>query len=216
MKQGRQQGNDAPEGSHSGPDPLLPFRPLEALLNRGIRASTDATRRCRELEGTRFRIELDGLGLGFTLRSSGEAVLLVAGTEADARLAGTPLSLARLAATGDERLLRSKAVRISGDPLVARDFRELIALAAPDFEEELARLVGDVAARQVGNLARHLAGWGLDAADRLSRSLAEYLQEESRELPARAELEAFLDAVDELAAAADRLEARLGQLEGRG
>jgi ubiquinone biosynthesis accessory factor UbiJ len=189
------------------------LRPLEALLNRGIRDSSDAARRCRELQGSSFRIELEGLGIGFTLRSAGDTLKLAAEAEADARLSGTPISLARLAASGDEGLLRSKAVSISGDPLIARDFRELLALAAPDFEEVLARLVGDLAAHQLGSLARGLAGWGLDAADRLSHSFAEYLQEESRELPSRPELEAYLDAVDELAGAVDRLEARLRRLE---
>jgi ubiquinone biosynthesis protein UbiJ len=193
----------------------LVFQPLEALLNRGLRASTDASRRCRALQGSSFRIELDGLGLGFTLASLGDTIELSQRPQADATLSGSPLSLARLVATGDEGLLRTKAVRISGDPMVARDFRELIALAVPDFEEELARLVGDVAAVQISKLARGVTGWGLDAADRLSRSMAEYFQEESRELPSRAEVEAFLDAVDALAGAADRLDARLCRLERR-
>lgn len=185
------------------------FQPLEALLNRGISASSDATRRCRALQGASFRIELESLGLGLTLVSTGDSITLHEAAEADARLSGTPGALARFAATGDEALLRSRAVRISGDPLVASDFRDLISIAAPNFEEELARLVGDVAARQVGNFVRGFAGWGLDAADRLSLSFAEYLQEESRDLPARAEIEAFLDDVDRLAADVARLEARI-------
>jgi ubiquinone biosynthesis accessory factor UbiJ len=189
------------------------FQPLESLLNRGIRGSTDATRRCRALEGRSFRIELDGLGLGLTLESRGDVVALVDRAEADACLGGTPGALARLAATGDEAMLRARAARLNGDPLVARDFGQLISLAAPDFEEELARLVGDLAARQAGNLFRGLRHWGLDAADRLSRTLAEYLQEESRDLPARAEVESFLDGVDALAGDVSRLEARLRRLE---
>ena len=189
------------------------FQPLESLLNRGIRGSTDATRRCRALQGRSFRLELDGLGLGLTLESRGDGVALIDRREADACLAGTPGALARLAATGDEALLRARAARLSGDPIVARDFAELISLAAPDFEEELARLVGDLAARQAGNLFRGLRNWGLDAADRLAHTLAEYLQEESRDLPARAEIESFLDGVDELAADVARLEARLRRLE---
>lgn len=189
------------------------FESLAALLNRGIRASTDATQRCRALEGASFRIEAEGTGLGLTLVSTGDAVELRELPQADATLSGTPGALARLAATGDESLLRSRTLRISGDPLVASDFRDLIALAAPDFEEELSRHVGDLAARQVGNLLRGFRGWGLDAADRLSRSFAEYLQEESRDLPARAEIEAFLDGVDELAADVARLEAHIRRLE---
>jgi ubiquinone biosynthesis protein UbiJ len=189
------------------------FGPLESLLNRGIRGSTDATRRCRELAGRSFRIELDGLNLGLTLVSRGDHVALSRTGAADACLSGSPGALARLAASGDEGLLRSRTVRISGDPLVAKDFRDLIDIAAPDFEDELARLVGDVAARQAGNLLRGLGSWGLDAADRLSRTVAEYLQEESRDLPARAEVEAFLDRVDRLAEDVARAEARLRRLE---
>lgn len=189
------------------------FQPLEALLNRGIRGSSDATRRCRALEGASFRIELDDLGLGLTFASMGDSVAIQEQATADATLSGTPGALARLAATGDEGLLRSRAVRISGDPLVARDFRDLISIAAPELEEELARLVGDLPARQAGNFLRGLAGWGLDAADRLSRSFAEFLQEESRDLPARPEVEIFLDDVDVLAADTARLEARIRRLE---
>lgn len=189
------------------------FEPLQALLNRGIRGSSDATQRCRALEGMSFRIEAEGIGLGLTLASVGDSVTILDQPEADARLSGTPGSLARLVATGDEELLRSRAVRINGDPIVARDFRELISIAAPDFEEELSRLVGDFAARQVGSFVRGFSAWGLDAADRLSRSVAEFLQEESRELPAGPEVEAFLDAVDELAGDAARLEARILGME---
>jgi ubiquinone biosynthesis accessory factor UbiJ len=189
------------------------FEPLEALLNRGIRASTDATQRCRALAGSSFRIELDGLGLGVTIVSTGDFVALRDEAQPDACLSGTPGALARLVATGDEELLRSKIVRMRGDPLIARDYRELISLAAPDFEEELSGLVGDIAARQLANFARGFADWGFDAADRLSRSFAEYLQEESRDLPARPEVEAFLDAVDDLAGHVARLEARIECLE---
>jgi ubiquinone biosynthesis protein UbiJ len=192
------------------------FDPLVALLNRGIAGSSDATRRCRALEGASFRIEFDGLGLGLTLVAHNERIALRDQPAADACLSGTPGALARLVATGDEALLRSRAVRINGDPMVARDFRELIAIAAPDFEEELSRLVGDVAARQVGNFLRGFTGWSLDAADRLSRTLAEYLQEESRDLPARAEVEAFLDGVDDAAGDLARFEARLRRLEEAG
>jgi len=73
-----------------------------------------------------------------------------------------------------------------------------------------------VAARQAGKLFRGLREWGMDSADRLSRTLAEYLQEESRDLPTRHEVEAFLDEVDTVAGDVARLEARLRRLEQAG
>ena len=46
-------------------------------------------------------------------------------------------------------------------------------------------------------------------------NIAEYLQEEGRDLVNRTELEEFLPGVDELRDTADRVEARLGRLEAR-
>ncbi len=46
-------------------------------------------------------------------------------------------------------------------------------------------------------------------------NLAEYLQEESRDLVSKPELEEFLLGVDQLRETADRVEARLARLEQR-
>ena len=50
---------------------------------------------------------------------------------------------------------------------------------------------------------------------RKSENIAEYLQEESRDLPARAEIDEFLEGVDRVREAIDRIEARIGALERR-
>ena len=57
--------------------------------------------------------------------------------------------------------------------------------------------------------------WGRKAADSFSQNVAEYLQEEGRDVPTRVELEEFLESVDHLREATDRLEARLTRLESR-
>ena len=98
---------------------------------------------------------------------------------------------------------------------LAQRFQGLLQLAQPDFEEELARVIGDVAAHQVANVARGFLDWGRKAADSFSQNVAEYLQEEGRDVPTRVELEEFLESVDHLRSDADRLEARLSRLESR-
>jgi ubiquinone biosynthesis protein UbiJ len=45
--------------------------------------------------------------------------------------------------------------------------------------------------------------------------VAEYLQEEGRDVPTRVEVEEFLEAVDQLREATDRLDARLSRAESR-
>jgi len=54
---------------------------------------------------------------------------------------------------------------------------------------------------------------GLDP--RLAQSAAEYVTEESRDVVARAELDAFLDDVDVLREDVDRLAARVARIGGR-
>ncbi len=51
------------------------------------------------------------------------------------------------------------------------------------------------------------------AGRRFGENIAEYLQEESRALVNKTELEEFLRGVDELREASDRIEARLRRLE---
>ena len=134
---------------------------------------------------------------------------------ADATLAGTPLALLALVGPGAEDRLRGSGIQIAGDAEIAQRFRELLQQAQPDFEEELSGIFGDLAAHQIANFARGLFDWGRKAADSLATNVAEYLQEEGRDVPTRVELDEFLESVDQLREAADRAEARLGHAESR-
>ena len=118
-------------------------------------------------------------------------------------------------ATPIEGRLAGASVRIVGDAEVAGAFEKLLKHARPDLEEELARLVGDVPAHQVARAARGVVAWGKMAADSFARNVGEFLTEESRDVPPRAELEHFLAGVDRVREDADRAEARLRLLEER-
>lgn len=191
------------------------MEPFEALINRGIAGSTEATRLCAELDGKVLELDLAGLPIALRLASLDGQLRFDDDNErpADCRIGGMPISLMRLAITGDQDSLRSGTVTLSGDPVLARDFEKLLDLAKPDWEEELSRLVGDVAAHQLGNLARGFLEWGNNAAATLSQDVGEFLQEESRDLPTRFEVDEFLDAVDRLGADTSRVEKRIERLE---
>jgi ubiquinone biosynthesis protein UbiJ len=105
--------------------------------------------------------------------------------------------------------------QVRGDAEVAAAFRELLSLARPDFEEELSRTIGDLAARRIGLLARETLSWTRQFARSFGENIAEYLQEESRDLVSKPELEEFMRGVDELREAGDRIAARLKRLELR-
>jgi ubiquinone biosynthesis protein UbiJ len=188
---------------------------LEEVLNRNVAGSRRAQELTRKLDGRALELEFQGTPIRIYLEAREGRLTLAERREAaaDARLSGTPLSLLALAGPGAEGWLRSGSVRIEGDADIAQSFQELLEQTRPDFEEELSRAIGDVAARRVANLAREVLSFGRRATDSLGTSAAEYLQEEGRDLPVRLEVEEFLKDVDRLRDDADRLEARIARME---
>ena len=188
---------------------------LEAVLNRNVADSRRAQALARQLDGRVMSLNVEGTPLAFYFRAEGGRLSLAPrpATPADASLSGTPIALLALAGPKAEGALRKGGVRIEGDAEIAQKFRDLLEQAQPDFEEELARVLGDVAARRVANAARGLFDWGRKAAGSLTGSVVEYLQEEGRDLPTRVEVDEFLEGVDRLRDDAERLEAKLVHLE---
>jgi len=188
--------------------------PLAALLNRGIADSVSARSLCHELEGKSLDIELDPPGILTRLSAAGGELQISDPAEgaADASLKGGLLGFNRLLFGDAQAVLRSGAVRLGGDTEVAQQFQSLLEFARPEPEEELSRLIGDVAAHQVGQATRGLVSWAGAAADSFSRSLTEFLQEESRDLPTRYEVDEFLGEVDRLANDVERTAVRLQRL----
>ena len=98
------------------------------------------------------------------------------------------------------------------DQHFAEEFQRLLNFAKPDLEEELSAVVGDVAAHRIGEVARGLGKWGRDASAVMGANLREYLQEESRDVPSRYEVDRFSKRVGSLRDDIDRLEARIKRL----
>jgi ubiquinone biosynthesis protein UbiJ len=190
---------------------------LEALLNRNIAGSAAARSLCQRLDAKVMALHVEGLPLSIYFKSQDGRMAL--DTDHDgtpsAMLSGTPLSLLRLAGAQPEAALRAGAIHIQGDAEVAQAFSELLKHARPDLEEELSRVIGDTAAHQVGNVARSVIGFAQRATETFSQNVAEYLQEEGRDVPSRTEAEEFIAGVDALREDVDRLEAKIGMFERR-
>jgi ubiquinone biosynthesis protein UbiJ len=107
------------------------------------------------------------------------------------------------------------SVQIRGDAEIANLYRELFTAARPDLEEELSRWVGDLPARHLSQLARSVRTWARRARRTAGENIAEYLQEEGRDLVTQPEMEEFLRGVDAVRDGAERVEARLKGLEQR-
>ncbi len=194
------------------------WAPLEITINRYLRMDPDAFTVLTSLEGKVIGIEFRGFDVAFFLKV-GKGAIHVLGDyegEPDTRLVGTPIALTKLglSSQGGDGLFAGD-VEIRGDIETGRRFKRFLDGIDIDWEEQLSHLVGDVIAHQVGNAVRGAVAWGRQAVDTISQDAAEYLQEESRDLPRPEEVEAFLGDVDVLRADADRLAARVKRLQER-
>lgn len=111
---------------------------------------------------------------------------------------------------GEEHFVRS--LEVTGDPQLAAEVMVLVRQLRWDVEEDLSKLVGDIAAHRLATAARDFAAWQADAARRLGESLADYAVEEKRMLVGRADLESLSAAVARLRDALERLEKRVQRL----
>jgi ubiquinone biosynthesis accessory factor UbiJ len=191
--------------------------PLEALLNRTIAQSAQARSACQRLDGRLLCVRLEGTPLTLYMKGRGERLTLTATSDgaADATLSGTPLALARMTGEKPDDVVRANAVRFEGDAEVAESFNKLFKLARPDWEEELSRVVGDVAAYQIGKALRGAAQFARRAGRTFEQNISEYLQEESRDVPTRIEADEFADAVDTMRNDVERAAARVARLLAR-
>jgi ubiquinone biosynthesis protein UbiJ len=188
----------------------------EALLNRGIDASTRAATLARRLEGTSLHVDIEGITRLRVATVGGRLALVTADeVEADATISGTPPALLQLFRGGTNRVGGRPAALIRGNAEIANMYRELFVLARPDPEEELSRWLGDFAARRLSQFARRAIEAARHARRTAGENIAEYLQEEGRDLVNKTELEEFLRHVDALRETADRIEARLALVERR-
>jgi ubiquinone biosynthesis protein UbiJ len=188
--------------------------PLEGALNRAIGTQGQAMALLRRLDGKSLQLEVSGLP-GVRAAAAGARLALLSGDDspADATISGSAASLLGMMGGAAPRAAQGGSVQVRGDAEVAALYRELFALARPDPEEEVARLLGDVPARRLGNLARAAGSWLRTAGRTAGANVAEYLTEESRDVASRTELEEFVRGVDEAREAVDRLDARLRHLE---
>jgi ubiquinone biosynthesis protein UbiJ len=130
-------------------------------------------------------------------------------------LRGPPFSLLRLLRSGGGRPLFDGEVQVEGDMGVLQDLHACLAALDVDWEELLARWVGDVAAHGIARQARALAGWVGEGRESLGLDLKEYLWEEARLLPRQEAVAEYLSAVDALRDDVERLTKRVDRLAAR-
>lgn len=193
---------------------------LDAMINRYLLLDPEIAQKISAFEGRVIAIELQGINKKFYLFPQGTlqdaCIKLTEQYEGkpDTVLKGTPVALFKMGIASDVAPMMLKGeVEISGDMRLGREFKKLLAEMDVDWEENLASLIGDAPAHQLTRVAKQFTHWASKAKKSIATDISEYLQEESRDVVAGAELEMFYEDVDELRDDVDRLQARLDALK---
>ncbi|WP_432744031.1 SCP2 sterol-binding domain-containing protein [Methylobacter sp. G7] len=195
--------------------PLL-IGALEATLNQYLALDQDSGY---------FLTPLAGKVIAVTIQPFDETIYLCPTTDsiqcldqfpepADTRLTGSiwALGLMGLSST-PMRSVFSGEVKIEGDMQTGRKFQELFAKLDIDLEEKLSRFTGDIIAHNVANFFRAGQNWSKESLETFQLNAAEFLQEETRDLPSAPEVDIYFAQVDELRSDFDRLQSKIERLE---
>ncbi len=186
-------------------------RPLLAALNHLLASAPWARARLSPFAGRRARCLLPPIGVAFEVTSDG----FLAPVEEDPAVADvlirlpddTPFKLAQ----GLEKAMAQASVEGNAEFATALSF--VFRNLRWDFEEDLSRFVGDVAAHRLVLAASRLADWQRRAVTNLAENLAEYLLHENRLLAPRDELNALREGIARLNGELARVESRLASIK---
>ena len=188
---------------------------LAKAINQGANASPAVREVLDQFEAKSIRFELTDFNYQFVLRVENQTVLIDSESDIpeDVVVQTTLPVLVKLLARGklDPTILQE--VKIVGDAHLIQQFYQIFTNLEFDWEDELSKRIGDIPARQAGNLFR----WGKVQASEFSETLRERTREalvdEHYLVPDHRRIETFLNDVDSLQANIDRLEKRVERLE---
>lgn len=187
-------------------------RAIVSVLNHVLSGEGWARERLRNFSGQHLRLVGGPLALALTV--DGEGLFRAwNGTVAE-----TPAVTIDLPADAPIRLLNGgresvfAAARLTG----TADFAETLAFVFRnlrwDIEDDLSKVIGDIAARRLVSTGTNLLAWQRQAAANFAANVAEYLSEEAAVIAPSREIARFKADVQALQGDLDRLELRVAHL----
>lgn len=193
------------------------LKALEKAINHALSLDPSSGLKLQKLEGKMIKIIINPLNIHFYIYMHNKALLLLEHSEnnPDTVIQSSPLGLIRLSLlpSSKVRSLFNDKIHISGDLELGQDIKKLFDHLDIDWEGHLAQFTGDVVAHQIGNMFRKGRDISRHIQTSLHDNISEYLQQETKLLPSREELNDFFNDIDDLSLRVERLQAHLNQLK---
>lgn len=188
------------------------LRPIEFALNQALAVDKDSQAKLQQFDSRRIHLDVTDFNIAILISFTGEQIKLTDGTDATADLMIAADSAALFKVAKDPDNLFSAQIKILGDVQFAKQLQDWLDSFDFDWEAQIAKVTGDTLAYPIAQGLRAGFDWLNNSAESVQNSVAEYLREESRILPDKAETNRFMQDVDNLHADVERLEARIQRL----
>lgn len=182
---------------------------IPAAINHLLAAEPWAQAKLAAHAGKVVRVDTGVARLSF--RVAGDGLLASAGSDASANVT-IRMKLADLPLMAQHRERAFSYVQIEGDAEFASALSQVAQSVRWEAEEDLSRLVGDIAARRLVQTGKDISAAAQTAQRKLAENLAEYFLEENPMLVRPAAVSDFAQDVVKLRDDVERLSKRIDKL----
>ena len=189
---------------------------FETALNAFLDLNQNSRAYLEPLSGKVIAITLQPFNETFYLYPTTDSIQLLdySTDKIDTTLTGSALAFSLMGLSSKPmRSIFSGQVSIEGDAHTGRKFQELLANLDLNLEQLLAPYIDDKIADSLGQFFKAGQSWSHESIETFRLNCSEFIQEETRQLPAAPELDIYYVQVDDLRTDFDRLQSRIERLE---
>jgi ubiquinone biosynthesis accessory factor UbiJ len=194
--------------------PLL-IAALETALNRYLALDNNKEELLFPLKGKIIALTIRPFNETLYLCPTSDAIQIIdqTVTPPDTMISGSVWALGLMGISAKPmRSVFSGEIKIEGDIQTGKQFQAVFKKLDIDLEGLLAQYMGNEMASRISQFFRSGQGWGKETVETFKLNTAEFLQEETRDLPAKPEIDIYYQEVDKLRNDCDRLQARIERL----
>jgi len=182
---------------------------LDKAINRAIQYDPKALKALKPHLGKRVAIEIQPIGprLHLHIVETGIEVSGAQDITADTTISGKPTALFAMAR--NQHIAGLDQVDIKGDAGLGQFIADFLKNLDPDHEDALCDMFGETPGYHLSQALAKVRQQGQQFGGSLKRNIHDFLVHEDRSLVAPAEMEQFLDDVDDLQADVVRLERQI-------
>lgn len=200
---------------------LAGLKAIEHAINLALVQDAPSQQRLSKLAGQQILVEVENFNLLILIQILEEGLsLALPSSVEDAGLNDKTDTHVKGPSAAYQKLLDGDGffdgdLRIQGNAQTLMTLHKVSANFELDWEGILADKIGDMATSFIAPLLRSKWQWSKHAGQSFQMNLVEYLQEESDLLPSRLEFNNFIEDLELMETAIDRLEARMRVLANK-